>query len=309
MKLLFFILFFAGHLAQASFLQMIGDADLRVRSSPDGLTLTGIYSIKNQGDELAKNVFPVLKIDNFSLSLEKRMIFAGEKFVWKVDAKIPSNQLCLKISETCPVVLPNRGDIAVRIDKQYQDANGYPFSAPEVLVLSTEQKGISSQSSEYGMLIVTTENQGNGLFKVEYDVKNMTDSLMEVEIQPVLPEQMRLQTQVQTLKIGPKAGLLTYFLFRNEKALDGSIYQIPVVARWKDAEGYRRSLSQIGGIKVQSSDSKTPSAFEKGLQILYQNLEFLKSDKIFWIFWVGFLALASLAMYFFWIKPYRKLKL
>jgi hypothetical protein len=304
---IFLIIFFLSFSAQASFLQMVGSADLRLRENDKGLLLTGTFSITNRGDEPAKEVHPRFTIDHFSASLEKRTIAPGEFFVWKLKLQVPKAKMCINISPRCPVALGGKGDLAIRIDKQYQDSNGYQFSAPEVLVLSTDLAATGSANSvAYGMLLVTTEAQGGGLFKVEYDVKNMTEEAIEVEIQPVLPEQMRLMTQLVALKIGPKAGLLTHFLFRNEKALEGSTYQIPVVATWRDGEGFRRSLSQIGGIKVQNQ-ATVSRPWRQKLNSFFSVYSVLKSDKVFWWVWLGLFAFAFTGLYFFWIKPWQSI--
>ena len=293
--------------AQAAFLQMVGSAVLRLRENGKGLLLTGTLSITNRGDEPAKEVHPRIAIDQFSVALEKRTIAPGDFFVWKLKLQIPKAKMCLSVSPQCPIALGGKGDVAIRIDKQYQDVNGYQFSAPEVLVLSTDLAATGAANSvAYGMLLVTTEAQGGGLFKVEYDVKNMTDEAIEVEIQPVLPEQMRLMTQLVPLKIGPKAGLLTHFLFRNEKALEGSTYQIPVVATWLDGDGYRRSLSQIGGIKVQNQAVESRSWAQK-INSLFSVFNFFKSDRVFWWLWLGLFTLGFAGLYFFWIKPWHSI--
>lgn len=271
--------------ANASFLQMRGEPKVELVDAGDHMVLKGEYAIHNEGDETAWQVFPVLGIDQYRWIGTGKNINPGQGFVWVLNERISTNDLCQEPKPGCQVELPSKGNFAVKVEKHYQDQNSYQFVVPDVFFVPVKANLFSSLNMN--MEIVA---QGGELFEARYNLENPNSYPVKAAVTPLLPLEVRPLSTPVPVEIPANGQVSGIFQFENQKGLPGSHYLAILTAEWAH-EGHRNSQYVSGGFQIpKSSPAKK-----------------LSVHAMLWI-WFGLgMFLGLMAMWIFWIRPLKKL--
>jgi hypothetical protein len=271
--------------AQAGFLKMVSEPHLEIQSQGDQILLTGDFQILNEGDENSLEVSPELKIDNYTWKGKSQDLAANQGARWELREKVP---LCTRVGPDCPIALPSRGQFLVRILKNYQDQNSYAFAVPDVVIQSSKE---SSESWPMTLQMdLKTALSATGEYTIDYTLKNLTGKQMKVNVRPVLPAEMKLQSAISPIEIPSNGEVTSSFTFQNIKGLPGSQYVVFLGAEWVE-EGARRSNFAYTMVSVPQKESSLSWS----------------ADRIFTIWWIWFSFLTLIFMWIFWIRPLKKL--
>lgn len=283
--------------AQAGFLRMASSSEVSLQRIKGEIWLKGKYSIENQGDETAKDVFPAFHLDGWKKEYEKRTLPAGEKTTWQVNERIPNNQLCKSFGEQCVLVLPDQGDFFIRVEKNYQDQNSYPFSAPEILSLSIDKKSSLKSARDLISATIKVKMIGTNEFQGDYTIKNKTSKPHKLGLHLLFPKEISLQTPRLPLDLNASGELNGTFYFKNTSGLHGSDYLAMMVIETV-SDGERIFLWEPTRFKIENF--RPP---------VFQALTSKFSIEQWFFYGMGALSVVALiAMLLWWELPRRKVE-
>jgi len=271
--------------SQAGFLKMRGEPSVSLSQTGNNLFLKGEYSIYNEGDETAWQVFPVLGMDQFRWLGPAQNISPGQSYTWKVNTPISEAELCNQVSDRCLVELPLRGNFSVRVEKHYQDQNGFKFVVPDVFFIPLQPKTFSTVH-----LTLEINSEQSGVYEGRYSIENPHAENLRLSVSPLLPEEVRLITPLVPIEIQGGGKVQGSFQFKNERGLPGSQYVAILIADWSQG-GERNS-------QIASSVFYVPKLLDSGKW----SFKFL-----FWFWFSLTLSLGLIGMWAYWIRPLRKI--
>ncbi len=289
---IFLLLYFLMGSVSASYLRISQQSNLHISQLSSEILLSGIYTIENEGDEPAQNIFPVFFLDRSRLQLEPQTAYPRRKISWDLQWRIPIENICTEIWNGCLTALPSKGQFLIRILQNYQDRNGLSISAPSFLIISSDKK----IESEAGLIEIqlekSTKQSHVDKLEVHYTISNRGSRETEVSLRTVISPQLKLITElgIQPLKIQSHARIEGYLMV--EKQRGETIFESVLVlaAEWKVQMGRR---AEAASLVFRFNDSKIDSG--------------RNTDILFWR-WLGiFLAFGLIAMWVFWIRPLGKL--
>lgn len=264
--------------AQAGYLQIVGEPQLKLHAHEQGLLLSGSYQIQNKGDETAREVFPEIGLEEFTWKGESRDLQAGETQTWAVLQVIPAEKL----------KLPLRGVFAFSMLNHYQDVNTYPFAIPSVELISLDAQKLV-QPPQLDLVI---EDDQTNLYKARVKIFNPSSQPLLVQPQPLLPREVVLQTTMVPLNVQPRGELETSFRFLNRKGLVDSFYQVHFILTWTE-QGQRQAAVASGGFKIHKPK---PARQAWGV------------EKTFWAWLLWIVGVGLIGMWAFWIRPLRRFR-
>lgn len=274
MNFLFCFLLFA----QAGFLQMQSSQNLKFENADSGLILKGQYIIDNQGDETAKNVFPVLQVDNFKWTGEPRDIDPGEKFAWSLSEEIPNSLL----------KGPSKGLFLISVQKYYQDYNGYQFQIPDLFQIAHNSENASSVN-----LAILVQSESSEKFDVGYEIGNPNAEDLEIHLTSYLPGEVEMTSELKPVQVPAQSQLLGNFEFRNKSALPGSKYVALLGAEWKNSTE-RFSQFAFASFEIPASVAGGQGQYLK------------ETDRQFLSWWMWAMSFGLILMWIFWVRPLSK---
>lgn len=283
MNLIFLLLL---SISQGGVLRIASEANLQLERKGSEVELVGTYSMHNQGDDFAKDVWPEFQLDQYQWRGGSQSLPAGEKFTWEIRELIPQEQFCLQVSDHCPVALPLRGQFLLSVQKHYQDPNGYIFVVPDFEILSMG----SGESDPYLKLSLMVQKENAVEFMGHYGIQNQSDPNLQVQIQWLLPKEVESLTQPSPFEVPGKGEVSGSFQFQNRSGLPGSTYVAILTAAWEQ-DGARLALAEVSKFEIESHKVVQP---------------FFKQDRkiLSWILW--FTMVGLILMWLFWIRPLRK---
>jgi|GEM_PF-3386556 len=244
--------------ARASFLQMTSQS------------LGDQYTIKNNGDESSRQVRPFVKAGNWTKEFDAVDLGAGESHTWT----LPMEEMQKQVP---------RGRSPMPILIRYQDANGYPFSVPELKSLETsglspaEQQVLTENPLRASL---TVEPLRHNEFRVRYALENLTAETLTVTPKIWTPEELRVITVEIPVELKAHGKLEGFFQIHNEKALAGSYYNLFATFEFKQKD-LANFVQVTGGISV------TPESFAPPFQM---------SDRDWWSLWAVLFASGLIAL-------------
>ncbi len=296
LKIIFVCTIFATP-AFAGFLRMASTPNLSLIEKNGQIWIEGDYTIENQGDEAAKDVYPVLHLDEWTWTFDKRSMAPKQIESWKISQKIPDDKLCQKLSENCLRILPKRGDFFIRVDKNYQDQNAYPFSTPEVLSLALGKKSPLSTATDLLVVSLKIKAIAENEFQGDYHITNKSPDKLKLGLHFLFPKEVRLHTPRLPVEINPTGNLNGTFYFTNISGLKGSDYLAMLVVE-AEHQAERRMLWVPSRFKIETFSQ---------VQVKKMFTQF-SLEKTFFLL-MGLLTLAGLLLVIFgWERPLRKLK-
>lgn len=279
----FIFLFFA--VAQAEFLKIQGEPSIQLIENDKRLHLSGEYSISNGGDEIAYHVFPVLGVDRYRWTGSAHNIGPGETHSWKIEDDVHSSKLCFERGLDCQEALPAKGRFLIRVEKHYQDQNGFQFVVPDAFIISHHPKTEPRLEMK-----IEVQAEKKDIFTVSYFLENLGSDDFRISLRPLLPQEVKLITAKVPLEIKPSSKLQGHFQFVNKRGLPGSQYIAFLVAEWAQGSE-RQSLIRYESFKIPSATSQRASS----------------SRFVFWVWLLLGTFLGLIGMWIFWIRPIQKM--
>ena len=223
-----------------------GESTLTVESREGGeFWVSGEYRIRNNGDELAKHVYPIFELDGPLWSGDPRNINPKEETKWSVGFRLTGAK----------DGLPLKGAIPLRVTRYYQDQNSYRFSARDFIPLATpdltesERTSLMAPQISPRMTIVSTGQRFEGYL----ELRNTSNRVVNPSV--ALWTSLELQTDdlgdVGALAAGQIKKLEVSG--RNYSALDGSRYPLAAIIEWAD-NGLRHSTVVYSSVDVFPED-------------------------------------------------------
>jgi len=294
-------LIFVNH-ADCSFLKIIGQNGLEFTLKDQEVSISGVYIIKNQGDETARNLVLDLKLGNWVLLRKIESLEPEQSKELKINEKFSQNLLQCSPNlgpadlESCisQSKFPLQGAFPLFILRHYEDLNGFRFSSAEVLrviignLTETESSSLTVPNIDGKM-----DCEGDGQeFDCEIVLKNTGKTAISSEIIPFTSKELEFSNVLSSVEmLGGKTETVTLKLV-NFRGIQGSSYAVHVILTWND--GKLQQMANFG-----SSILVQPKPELKSNYILFAVVGFVLSLLIFALV-IGFLK--------FYVSRFRRSK-
>ena len=250
---------FVSAAAYAGTLTIEGESKVNFTLKEDKVLIEGTYDIANHGDETAQNVFPLFELGSWKWAGEGRSIGAGKSESWTVKESIGADRLGCIVGRDCNLKPPApKGYFAVRVLRMYEDTNGHPFSAPDVLrTYLGDIDGEDRAALRVPSLVQTITCGGNGQnFDCDVLLKNTSSSPLTVTVSLQTTRELEIEGEPQTSDIAPGASREISWQLKNFNGLSGSTYPVLSIAEWED-KGLRNSLLGSAPIAIEEISHAT----------------------------------------------------
>ena len=238
MMLSLFLKFFAfSYFALGGHLQIGGDPKLQLSTMGTDLSVTGDFELGNLGDESARDAFPEIQLGQWLWTGEPKNISPNQKNLWQINAKFPFEKLkCTP--ETCGLFeFPTQGYFPLRIQRHYQDVNGYRFSSPQVaVVMIGEPSKEALMAARVPVLSSKLKVEQSGdEFAGTVEIRNTASHDIKVSVSFHTANELQVLSPTASLTIKPQGIEKTNFGLKNYSALPGSVYAFFALLQWEEA--------------------------------------------------------------------------
>jgi hypothetical protein len=188
--------------------------------------------VTNAGDEAASSVTPAVRL------------FGQEGRAQPRASLRPGETMEAAVELPLAALLPGQWPLSATVD--YADANGYPFQALQLALVSTP----GATPSLVAVLGVEAEPiQGSGSLRAR--IKSLSEAARPVRAQFYVPRGLELSAPAQTLTLGPWAEMEVRGKVVNRAALPGSRYPVFATVEYEDGSGHHaavgHAIAEIGG--------------------------------------------------------------
>ena len=241
--------------AWASYLTISGNSTLKLEMGEHEGRITGSYKIENLGDELARDVFPSITIGTWQWAGEPHALNPKEAFSWQITQNFSLDALRCQAAACAGKELPRKGNIPLLVHRNYQDQNGYQFSAAEVQIIPLGELTVE----EFATLRVPDlagklQFVGNGQeFTGELQIQNTTPETKQVSVRYFTSREIQILSEPQFVEVKPNAISAVKFNAKNFRGLNGSSYGTFAVLEW-ESHGLRKTLSVGAPIPLKEPD-------------------------------------------------------
>ena len=251
-----FALHFSALGAWASYLTISGSSTLQLEITEHEGKVTGSYKIENQGDEMARDVFPSVTIGTWQWAGAPHALNPKEGFTWQINQSFSLDALRCPATECGGRDLPRRGNIPLLVHRNYQDQNGYQFSAAEVQIIPL------GELTESELAIVRVPELagklqfvGNGQeFTGELQIQNTTPESKQVSVRYFTSREIQILSLPQFVEVKPNRILSVEFKAKNFRGLNGSSYGTFALLEWESL-GLRKALAVGAPISLKEPDN------------------------------------------------------
>lgn len=200
--------------------------DLDLYENNHMLKVQGSIEVKNVGNEMAQAVNIEILEPKISNQLAVVGIAPGGQSKWEIESVNIENKGSQASRQVAVVFLIN-----------YQDANGYHFSAPSVVIARFKNQ---DSAIEYAPKVTTSiQAEGDGEYSVRYQIKNDSNAKLILSPSLVLPKELQLVTREAPIEIEKNSEASVSYQVAKAGAIEGSRYNIFLLLRWQDQEGLR----------------------------------------------------------------------
>ena len=204
----------------------------------------GTINVTNNGDESAYQVQIISEIlDNTYKSEIKSELKVGETFSTKL-----------------PIDLSNKkaGTYPLLVTIQYQDANGYLFSALLSRLIENNVPGRSE------IVVDLQDAEIKGSVKVPVKVTNFGEQSRDVQLFLFMSGEFSVKDNNRSVSVGPKSHEDVIFTVDNFAARSGSTYAFSAIAEYDSQDGHYGAVDS-GGMRVLEKKSQL---FDKKMIII-----------------------------------------
>jgi hypothetical protein len=197
---------------------------MELSATPHGDRLSVVLKVTNSGDESAKSVVPNVHFRGHEVRAPVRpSLGPGERIETSLD--LPWER-----------ATPGQWPLTIRVD--YQDANGHPFQAHHVAV-------ISSPDATPGLIPVIDVAAEPIAFSgtVRARLKSLSDAAHRSQVQFFVPRGLEVDPALRTLTVEPWADVEVRADIVNRGALPGSRYPVYVAVEYDDPGGHHAAVA------------------------------------------------------------------
>ncbi len=251
---LFFICTFFLSNAYSSFIQIVGKGNFSNKNFRSHILLEGEYSMTNNGDSEAQDVFFKISLGGYSYAGDSVNLKPKESHTWKIKLKIDKSFLICKNDPSCSdLKLPSLGAFPLKVTKFYKDMANYQFSAPEIFRLiigKVDNINLSSLKAPEVNAKVTVKGDGQEFVldilvlskvkDIKYYVSFFTSQELKVSRDIFLfnPDTSK-NSSLNTVKIS------------NFSGLSNSKYPVYSIIQWEE-NGLRNFIVRAQSISIES---------------------------------------------------------
>lgn len=210
-----------------------------VRADPLVKNKTEIkIELENLGDESAYNLQMSLVNDAFKTDSAN------------IRELIPNNPINIVLNATLTKPI-KEGKYPAFILIDYSDANDYPFSSvsPTYIIYKTQTTSMISG------LINEISLTGKETKKLSLSIKNLDDKDHEVDVNLILPKEIKPNNKEKTINIGANQEKTLEFEVSSSSALSGSSYAVTASMEYEDKNLHYSSIVN-GIIKIDGETAK-----------------------------------------------------
>jgi hypothetical protein len=214
---------------------------------------TGSIQIKimNSGDEAAYDVQISLLTD----------VFESEPI--HVEKLNPNEQIEKNFEISLTRTIP-AGKYPVPVVVDYADANSYPFSSVSPAYVIYKTKTTSTISG----LIPEVTLIGKESKKLTLSIRNLDDKNHDVDVKLILPREIKVNDEKNTISIGSKQERSLYFEVFSLSAISGSTYAILASMEYDDDNLHYTSFAN-GIIKIDGGTTSKTKGPEQTSSLAY----------------------------------------
>lgn len=210
--------------------------------SVQGQQVRGKIKVKNTGNELAQAV-------HLEIIEPKR---AGEAEGSYVPSNVSPGELKEWNYESVNLA-DIQGQIPIIFRVNYQDTNGYHFSAQSVAIAQANNQDYASMPAPKVSARILREEDGE--YKITYQIRNDTDAKFVFKPSLILPNELQVMTTETHLEVGAKKEIEVSYQVATRGALGGSRYNIFLLLRWQDG-GIQRAQNFVESLEVRSKSQR-----------------------------------------------------
>jgi hypothetical protein len=197
---------------------------MELSATPHGDRLSVVLKVMNSGDEAAKSVVSGVHFRGHEVRAPVRpSLGPGERMETSLD--LPWER-----------ATPGQWPLTVRVD--YQDANGHPFQAHHVAVMS-------SPGATPGLLpvidVAAEPIASSGTVRAR--LKSLSDAAHRSQVQFFVPRGLEVGPALRTLTVEPWADVEVRADIVNRGALPGSRYPVYVAVEYDDPGGHHAAVA------------------------------------------------------------------
>lgn len=192
--------------------------------------------VKNTGDEMARDVSLELIEPKIPILQEASSLQPQQEKTWEF-AKVLDRGV--------------NGQVPFVFVIHYKDINGYPFSAPSISIAETESAQILSDELKIKGSI---HKEGDGEFKLYFNLANTGDHKLRLKPMVVLPEELQLVTRQVPIEIKPESETEIIYQIKDIKAIKGSRYNVFLLLTWED-QNEQRAQYFIQELKIDKDSA------------------------------------------------------
>lgn len=208
---------------------------ITIQTTAETNSTGGTISVTNNGDESAHQVQIISEIlDSTYKSEIKSELKVGETFLTKLPIDLSDK---------------NAGTYPLLVTIQYQDANGYLFSA---LVSRLVENNVQGRSE---VTVELTDVEIKDSVKVPVKITNFGEETKEVSLSLFMSGEFDVKDNNKSVSVAPKSHKDVIFTVENFAARSGSAYSFFAVAEYDLQNGHYSALDS-GGIRVLEKKSQ-----------------------------------------------------
>jgi len=256
---LFACCLFLAMQASAGVITISSRSVITVQRGESELRLSGYYEINNKGDESARETVLHLELNGWSWRSAAMDVAPGAAARWDIAVSAPLTALGCGGDAACAGLdLPAHGSIPMRVLREYQDANGRRFSAPEVILLKVPAPGGRGVAQPAVDVKAAARFEGSG---ESYSGRiSLAAEAAGGRAGGTAPERVRAALSFFSarelglpppvlLELAPGETVERHAAIAASSALAGSVYPVFAVVQWEDS-GFRRSALAAGALKI-----------------------------------------------------------
>ena len=238
--------------ANASFISIGSSSVVTVETRDSEIVISGGYTLLNEGDEIAYEVYPSFEMGGWIWSGKPVNLEPKSSHAWKFEERVPFIDLKCRANDSCAGLdLAVNGKHPMKVIRHYKDGNGYRFSAAEVQILtigevSPKQLALNQDEAVRGKLLFVGDGQD---FTGQVELRNVRDEKIDVAMSFHAPREIQLRNKPAVVSLSREEVARREFEVSNFSGLDGSRYAVYVVLQWMEA-GMRHTAIMVNQVGI-----------------------------------------------------------
>jgi hypothetical protein len=223
--------------AQAGFLQIVGDPDLKFIVKDGKVRITGSIELANQGNELSPEVNATMKIGQWNWAGVPVKLDQKAKNNWMISDEVGINKLACPENSLCSN-LPLKGRFPLFLQRIYRDLNLYSFSSPSIKLVDIGELKPDERARLMNPAIVgKMELKGKGtVFEGHLDLRNTGSKDADVFVDTFTSNELQVHTKAQIIKVPAASNRQIDIKVESFTGIPGSTYAVYACFQWADGD-------------------------------------------------------------------------